>query len=130
MLIDYITIATNNLDASVQFYEDILEFKLLQKLAPAPGVKIAFMGDGGNNKIELIERGTVDVPEKPQVSLGFEVDNLNDMREYLIEMGVKILEEPRDLPNGTRLMLAVDPNGIGLGFVEEVIEEEEDLMAF
>jgi len=130
MLIDFITIATGNLDASVRFYEDILEFKLLQKMAPAPGVKIAFMGDGGSNKIELIERGPVTPPEVPTVSLGFEVDNMDDMREYLIEMGVKILEEPRDLPNGTRLMQAVDPNGIGLGFVQEVLEEEEDLMEF
>ncbi|MCK5148906.1 VOC family protein [bacterium] len=130
MQIDFITIITGDIEQSVRFYEDILEFKLLQRIEPAPGIKIAFMGDGGENKIELIERGPVVIPDVPLVSLGFEVENMDDMREYLVEMGVKILQEPHTLSNGTRLMQAVDINGIGLGFVEEVVQEEEDLMEF
>ena len=128
MQIDFITISTNDLDQSIAFYEDVLEFRLLRQFDPSPGVRIAFMGDGGQNKIELIERGPFEPPKQPCVSLGFEVEDMDLVHEDLVAMDVTILEPPHTLPNGTRLMLAVDPNGVGLGFVQEA--EEEDLMEF
>ncbi len=118
MKIDFITIGTKLLDKSVQFYQDVFDFTLFNSYSPAQDVRIAFMSDGHGMKLELIDHVHVEENQHNNISLGFEVDDIEETKVYLEKKGVKIVSGPINIPDGTRLLHAKDPNGVNLGFVQ------------
>ena len=118
MKVDFISIGTSSAEQSIKFYQDVLGFTLYDSYSPASDVKIAFMSDGHGLKIELIEKVMIDQNRHSNISIGFEVDDINETKHYLENKGVKIISGPTSLPHGVKLIHARDPNGISLGFVE------------
>jgi lactoylglutathione lyase len=118
MKIDFITIGTKSIDSSVRFYEEVLGFTLYNSYSPAPDVKIAFMSDGHGMKIELIDHVHIEEYQHNNISIGFEVDDIEETKLYLEKAGVKIISGPTRVPDGTWLLHAKDPNSVNLGFVQ------------
>ncbi|WP_300668910.1 VOC family protein [Desulfoluna sp.] len=120
MQIAFVTIETNDMDASVAFYTETLDFELTTRQTPSPGVELAFLKDLAGGQIELIKRDT-DPPVTPgvgSVSLTLYVDDIDAAYTRLLEKNTPGLEAPRTLPGGLKLFLAKDPNGVALGFIE------------
>ena len=120
MNIDYISIGTLSLEKSIKFYQDVLGFTLYDRFEPAQDVELAFLSDMHGTKIELI--GKVDTGENIccNISIGFEVDDINSTKEHLEHNGVKIISGPLKLPHNVYLLHAEDPNGIKLGFIQHI----------
>jgi len=121
MQIAFVTVGTDDMDASVLFYTEALDFQLTSRLAPSPGVELAFLTDPAGVKVELIKRST-DPPVTNaacSVSLTFHVDDIDATYARLSEKKAPELESPKTLPGGLKLLLAKDPNGVVLGFIEE-----------
>ena len=116
MTIDYITIPTSSIDESIRFYENVMGFILDNKFSPRDGVIIAFLSGDGDCKIELIQREEADDNASCAVSIGFAVEDMDEMYQHLKKHTVEIVTEPVTMPNGVRLMQAKDPNGVLLGF--------------
>ncbi|VVS90537.1 VOC family protein [Desulfoluna spongiiphila] len=121
MQIAFVTVGTDDMDASVRFYTEALDFQLTSRLAPSPGVELAFLTDPSGIKVELITRDT-DPPVTNaacSVSLTFHVDDIDATYARLSEKKAPGLKSPKTLPGGLKLLLAKDPNGVVLGFIEE-----------
>lgn len=120
MKIGFITIPTDKLDESIKFYETILDFELFKRFEPSEDVEIAFMSDKHEGVIELISRrGQSPVSHTGcSVSIGFEVEDIDEIKKHLEKHSVKISSGPIRLPNATSLLHAEDPNGVKLGFVQ------------
>ena len=118
MNISFITIPTSSIDDSIDFYTRVLGFTEKNRVTPREGIEIAFLGDQKGGVIELIQRpGDIDLSACP-VSLGFEVEDVNAVRDLLADNGVDILMGPTEAGGGTILMQAKDLNGFRLGFVQ------------
>ena len=120
MNIDFITIGTIELEKSVKFYQDILGFTLYDRFSPAQDVEIAFLSDSHGTKIELISSVEAENHSHSNISIGFEVDDINSTKEHLEHNGVKIISGPVKLPHNVYLLHAEDPNGIKLGFIQHI----------
>lgn len=118
MKISFFTIGTSSLEESIKFYQEVLDFELEKRFSPRPGVEIAFLSDKHNSKIELIQRGPISPSENCPISISFEVDDINAVKEHLDKHNVKITSGPTELPSKVKLLHAQDPNGVALGFVE------------
>ncbi len=118
MKISFITIGTKNLEKSVKFYEDILGFTLYDNYSPSPDVKIAFLADENGFKLELIDHVHVLENQHNNISIGFEVDDIEETKVYLEKSGVKIVSGPTVISDGTKLLHAKDPNGVNIGFIQ------------
>ncbi len=70
-------------------------------------------------KIELLSKVEIEEHGHSNISIGFEVDDINSTKEHLEHNGVKIVEGPVKVHN-VFLLHAVDPNGIKLGFVQHI----------
>jgi len=119
MKIDFITIFTNDLKASVDFYANNLNFEVERKFSPAPGIDIVFLNDKHGNKIEFIQNEK----EKPfsghGISIGFYVDDIRVVEKNLREKGIQILRGPIEMKSGVTMLYIKDNNGLELAFVQE-----------
>ena len=120
MNIDFISIGTLSMEKSIKFYQDVLGFTLYDKYSPAQDVEIAFLSDNHGTKIELISKVELEEGIHSNISIGFEVDDINSTKEHLEHNGVKIISGPVKLPHNVFLLHAEDPNGINLGFVQHI----------
>lgn len=87
------TITGANMYESLKFYEEIVGLKVERRFAAGPGTEIVFLG-GGETKIELIchEKNVPQIGE--DISVGFEVESLDEMINTVTSKGVKINGEP------------------------------------
>ena len=119
MKMDFITVQTKDLKASVDFYTVILGFKVERQFSPAPGLEIVFLNDMHGNKLEFIQNEK----EKPfsgeGISIGFYVKDINAVEKQFKDKGIKIESGPMTLKSGVKLMNIKDNNGLVLGFVQD-----------
>lgn len=120
MIISFITIPTDDIQASAAFYTKVMGFEVVRQFSPQDGVEIVFLQDDAEKQIELIQAENQPTfnHDRTRISIGFDVDDLDEIEEKLKSHGVNIVEGPFQLPNGTRLMQALDPTGVRLGFIE------------
>lgn len=114
------TMHVKDLDASVAFYQDVLELELEGRMQAGPGMELAFLkSQDTETKIELIKDAEFKgQPEGVAVSLGFAVCNLEAKREELAEAGYQ--PTPVITPNpATKFFFIKDPDGVGIQFLQE-----------
>lgn len=115
-----VVIKTSDVQKTMAFYGDILDFTLDSMISVAPGKQIAFMKQEGSDC--LLEIMTAD-PGRPacdgNVSLSFVVEQIGPAEKILAESKVRISAPPRTIKDGKKIMTAVDPNGVELHFIEE-----------
>ncbi|MFW6019617.1 MAG: VOC family protein [Bacteroidales bacterium] len=121
MRIGFTTIKVKDMEESEHFYQDILELEKTLSFSPQDGVRITFLQDEEGNKIELIDDETVtDLFENKGslVSLGIEVNELDDIIKMLEEKNIEIIKGPVKVPSGARFVFIEDPNGVEIEFIE------------
>ncbi len=118
------TIQVRDMKESLAFYQDILELEVNQKMQPAPGVELVFLGHG-DTQIELIFNQTAGRPTLSEgLSMGFEVPSLDQFIGQLKEKGITLESEPVQPAPFIRFAYIRDPNGLKIQLVEHLTPGE------
>ncbi len=112
------TLTVKNMDESLAFYQDVIGLVLQRKMPGGPGMEIAFLGDG-ETQVELIcAESKSNVAFGPDISLGFEVESLDQMLAFVQEKDIPVLAGPVQPNPHVRFFYIQDPNGLKIQFVE------------
>lgn len=124
--IEHIAINTKDMNASAEFYRDILGFRQLETIENGDNTITYFLLPDGT-RLELFdyhganrsyERGDSDVGLK---HIAFEVEDVAAHEKELRDKGVNITLATTDLYHlGARVLLFTDPDGIILEFCEKI----------
>jgi lactoylglutathione lyase len=114
------TISVKNMEESLKFYKEIVGLGLDRKFNAGPGMEIAFLGDG-ETKVELMyneKNKAVSIGQ--DISLGFEVNSLDEKLAALKEKGIDIKGGPFQPNPHIKFFYILDPNGLKIQFVENM----------
>lgn len=108
------------MEKSIEFYTEIAGLKLDRRFNAGPDTEICFLGDG-ETKIELI----CDTDIRPDclgegISMGFEVESLESLKELLSNKGIDIHSGPFQPNPEIRFLYVKDPDGFNVQFVENL----------
>ncbi|OPL09748.1 MAG: glyoxalase [Firmicutes bacterium ML8_F2] len=114
----WVTISVQDMKKSLDFYQNIVELTISERLNPGEGMEIVFLGDG-ETKVELLYNPKHPKIENPQgISLGFEVDSLDQQLKLIKEQGIGVTGGPYQPNPNTKFFFVRDPNGVSIQFVE------------
>ena len=114
------TLTVKNMEESLKFYQEIVGLGVDRKFKAGPGMEIAFLGDG-ETKVELIyNEKSKDVSIGQDISLGFEVDSLDEMMAAVKERGIDIHSGPFQPNPHIKFFYVLDPNGLKIQFAENI----------
>lgn len=115
----FVTVTVKDMEESAKFYKEVLGLKEARRFTPQPGVEIMFLKDEAGSAIELISHdGGEVVGGKIPVSIGFDVESLEDTVAILKDKNVVISRGPLGAPGGVRFLFVKDPNGVEIEFIE------------
>lgn len=113
------TINVNDLDASLNFYQEIVGLPLNVRFAAGPETEIAFLGCEGTT-VELIFNKEAEAAAIGKgISLGFSVPSLEEKISFLKERGITLESEILSPNPHTRFFFIQDPDGLRIQFVEQ-----------
>lgn len=115
------TINVEDMDCSIEFYSDVVGLKVLNRFQAGPDIEIAFMGNGTDNEtlVELLTdsgNGTVGFSEF--ISLGFAVDSVEEMLEFVGSKNIPIHSGPFETPS-FKYFCIKDPDGLQVQFFQQ-----------
>ncbi len=111
------TLRVTSLEESIKFYTEIVGLKETRRFPYGPGGVIVFLGEG-ETEIELIyHEGRVDSNMGEDITLGFEVDSVEEMITSLKEKGIAIHSGPFQPNPHVKFFYMLDPNGLKIQFV-------------
>lgn len=114
------TITVENMQESLNFYQEIVGLTVDRRFQAGPGVEIAFLGDG-ETKIELVcNEANKKVTIGQDISLGFEVKSVDEMMAFVKGKGIDIHSGPFQPNPHIKFFYVVDPNGLKIQFVENI----------
>ncbi|HKM43622.1 MAG TPA: VOC family protein [Limnochordia bacterium] len=112
------TITVKDLEESIEFYRDIVGLSLNRRFPAGNGMEIAFLGDGGTEVELFYDPAATSREFGSSISLGFQVDSVEDMMNYVREKGFAIQSGPFQPNPQTKFFFVLDPNGLKIQFVE------------
>ena len=113
----HVTMYVKNLEESLHFYSDIIGLPVKRRFSPAPNMDIVFLGDG-EIEIELIDnQAQADVSIGSDISLGFEVQSVQETQEFLRQNGITPGEIQQPSPQ-VKFFFVSDPNGVNIQLCE------------
>lgn len=80
----------NNWDACVHFYQHILQFEL--SFAKDDWFRELIVNDGARISVANVKHCTIPSGEGKGVTLSWQVEELEQLRDYLLQQGVKVSE--------------------------------------
>lgn len=112
------TIMVENMEKSLEFYQEIVGLKLNRRFEAGPETEIAFL-DGEGAEIELIcEKNASGTEIGKGISLGFAVDSVDAKMAFVKEKDVAIQGGPFQPNPHIKFFYVTDPNGLKIQFVE------------
>ncbi len=118
MKLCWCTISVKDIEESLKFYREIVGLKENKRFQAGPGAEIAFLGEG-ETQIELIHNNSIkQINIGLDISLGFEVDSVDEMMRFVKQNGIDIHSGPFQPNPHTRFFYVLDPNGLKVQFVE------------
>ncbi len=112
--IKYITIIVKDMDESIKFYKEVMDFEVNSQYTPLPEVTITLMKGKGDAMIELIKDTVHDIGF---YSVGMDVEDLNSAIKKLKSKGTEIIMGPIDITVGSLAFLE-DPNGVKIALIQ------------
>ncbi|MBH1940839.1 VOC family protein [Mobilitalea sibirica] len=112
------TITVNNLEESIIFYRDVVGLKERRRLQTVPGVEIVFLGNGETQVELLCNKNIKKTNIGADISLGFQVDSLEDKMAELKSKGIGIQSGIIQPNPAVKFFYVLDPNGLKIQFVE------------
>lgn len=113
MKIRYATMIVDDMEESVRFYTETLDFTL-DEVFDVPGGKITLLDGDGFAGLELIESNNF---ETGLYSIGMDVEDIQKEIEDLKEKGANIALMPVETQVGY-IARVIDPNGINIVLVQ------------
>ncbi|MBQ9026157.1 MAG: VOC family protein [Methanobrevibacter sp.] len=113
MKIRYATMIVDDMEESVKFYTETLDFTL-DEVFDVPGGKITLLDGDGFAGLELIENTAF---ETGLYSIGMDVEDIHKEIEDLEEKGANIAMKPVETQVGY-MARVIDPNGINIVLVQ------------
>jgi lactoylglutathione lyase len=112
------TLTVKNMEESLKFYQEIVGLTIDRRFPAGPGMEIAFLGSG-ETKVELIYNSNdTEIYMGASISLGFEVNSVDEMMAFVTEKGFKIHSGPFEPNPHVKYFFILDPNGLKIQFVE------------
>ncbi len=109
------TVHVKNMDASVQFYEDIVGIYVDRRFKSPTGAEIAFLGDG-ETKLELV--ANQGIFSGSGISVGMMVDDVDQKIAFLKEKGIPVHSGPFTPNPSIKYFYVQDPDGLLVQFVQ------------
>lgn len=117
------TINVMNMADSLKFYQEIVGLKLKRRFSAGPGTEISFLGNDDTpdgTEVELIRNEAKDaVIFGPDISLGFEVSDLEEKIRLVQDKGLSI-QGPFQPNPSVKFFFVNDPNGLSIQFVQNI----------
>lgn len=115
----WVTLNVANMERSLGFYQNLVGLKVHRKMTPAPGMELAFLGNGSGTEVELIQDPRTPQPAYTKdISLGFEVPDLDAFLATLTKAGVAVHSGPFQPTPRIRFAFVLDPDGARVQFVQ------------
>ena len=112
------TLHVNDLKKSLGFYQEIVGLEIDRRLEAGPDTQIAFLGNG-ETKVELVDDESIeDVNIGEDISLGFEVDSVEQKMSFVKKKDINIHSGPFEPNPHIKFFYILDPNGVKIQFVE------------
>lgn len=111
------SISVNDMDESLKFYQEIVGLPVNRRFNAGLDTEIAFLGDG-ETQVELICPGRCKVQTGGDISLGFVVQSVDDMMEFVREKGIEIQSGPFQPNPRVKFFFVQDPDGWKIQFAE------------
>lgn len=114
------TIKVSNMEESIKFYQEVIGLSISKRYMSGTGKEISFLGDG-ETKVELICDPNYTVSNNGEgISLGFEVESVDEMIKFITEKGIKVDKGPFQPNPHIKFFYVKDPNGFSIQFVENM----------
>ena len=112
------TLTVKSMEESLKFYQEIVGLTIDRRFQAGPAMEIAFLGNG-ETKVELIHNvNETEIDMGASISLGFQVNSVDEMMAFVIEKGFKIHSGPFEPNPYVKYFFILDPNGLKIQFVE------------
>ena len=116
----WVTINVKNMEESLRFYQEIVGLTIDRRFQGGPGVEITFLRNGAT-KVELIcNKEIKEISIGQNISLGFEVDSVDEIMAFVEERGSAIHSGPFQPNPNVKFFYVLDPNGLKIQFVETI----------
>ena len=114
----FIMIGVQSMDASVDFFKNILDFQVEGNQKPNNDIELTFLKNADNFMIELVYRTDIPVPDNKDssTSIMFRHIDLEAKKEVLVNNDIKYISAA--LPNGTKFLKFQDPNNVNIVLYE------------
>ncbi len=112
------TIIVKDLEQSLRFYKEVVGLKENRRFNSGPGVEIVFLGDGDTEVELMTSRQEKELAYGQDISLGFEVESLEEFMAFLKDKEIAILAGPFSPNPAVKFIYVLDPNGLKIQFVE------------
>lgn len=114
---NWITLRVRDLEASLNFYNRILGLPIDRRFE-SRGKQIVMLGTEGQPKIELIQGSDPALTPECGVSVGFEVNSLDEAIENLKNQGISVARGPIQPNPHLRFFYILDPDGFEVQLAE------------
>ncbi|ULO09869.1 VOC family protein [Paenibacillus sp. 19GGS1-52] len=115
--LNWITLRVRDLEKSLHFYHSILGLPIERRFE-SRGKQIVMLGAAGQPKIELIQGNDPTLKPECGVSVGFEVESLEEAIAHLTSQGIPLARGPI-MPNPQmRFFYVLDPDGFEVQLAE------------
>ena len=115
----WVTLAVDNMDQSLKFYHDLLGLSISTRFSAGDDVEIAMLGQSDQPKIELMCNKRTNVTNGGTgVSIGFEVDSLDETLAYLQVNHIPVKRGPISPSPRMTFVFVDDPDGFEVQLVQ------------
>lgn len=113
------TIMVKDLEESLKFYQEVVGLEIVRRFPSGPNSENVFLGEG-ETLIELIyDKENSDVNYSEDISLGFQVDSLDDMMKFVQDKQIPLHSGPFQPNPKTKFFYVLDPNGLKIQFIQQ-----------
>lgn len=113
----------SDLDATIKWFEDLLDFKVVNKNISPDGNQLAFMTtEGENTKLELAyseDFGSIELQED-LMHLAFAIEDWDQLVKRLEAMGEEFSWGPIEGSDGHRMAFVDHPDGYEIELIERL----------
>lgn len=111
------TIMVKDLDASIEFYTNIVGLSVNRRFKNGP-MELAFLGNG-ETEVELICNEGCKPEYTDYVSMGFTTESVEQKIAELKGQGIEVIDGPYAPNPHIAYFFVLDPNGFKIQFVEQ-----------
>lgn len=114
----WLTVRVHDMEASLQFYRDLLGLQVQRAFSPAEGTDITFLKGDGPTRIELIRVQGEPIPESSNISVGIAVPDPQETFQKAERENIPVSDR-MPLGPGMECRFLTDPNGVSIQIVYE-----------